>query len=365
MLKTYDKPAFSPLRGAPSLKELEVFTRQLALMTRAGIPILPALAMLRRQTKTQAFRESLARLEESISDGLSIAQSMVNQTRCFPKFYTSLIAAGEQSGILDQTLDTIALELRSRRILRSRILRAAIYPAFVITTLITIVAFLLICVVPTFEDLFNENGAPLPWLTQKIINLSRLLNSSSTSFITLTILALAPLFQRARYSARITHIAYDISCRIPLWRSLTRAKLACECSSLLASLTRVGIPVLEALKITGETIQNATTKRELELIRSQIIEGNSLSAAFKNSKHFPELFVNLIEAGESSGQLEAMLSKAAALYHEELEQAFELLKQLIEPALILAIGAVVGAVVLAIYLPIFQIGDLSGATNLS
>jgi type IV pilus assembly protein PilC len=352
-------------RKGPSLKELEVFTRQLALMTRAGIPILAALSILKQQVKTSRFKASLNRLEESIIDGGSIALGMSHERTCFPKFYSTLTAAGERAGILDQVLDTIADELKSRRILKARIARAAIYPAVVIATLAAIVTFLLVCVVPTFEDLFNESGVALPWLTQKIISLSRSITSAWLPLIAVPLLALSLLFSQARRSPWLTETRALLTSRIPIWRSLTGAKLACECSSLLASLTRVGIPILEALTITSETIESSPVKNDLKRICSEIIEGSSLSQAFRSSRYFPELLSNLIEAGESSGQLETMLSKAASLYREELEQSFELLKQLIEPALVLAIGAVVGTVVLAIYLPIFQIGDLSGATNLS
>jgi len=355
-----------PSRRSPSLKELEIFTRQLALMTRAGIPILGALAILRSQAKNLAFRGVILRVEEAISEGLSISRGMSSETKCFPRFYITLISAGERAGILDETLDTIADELQSRRILRSRMLRAAIYPAFVTATLTAIVTFLLVFVVPTFEELFNENGVALPWLTKQVINLSRCMTSTSTlsGALALTI-GLSIILWRARGNPRLIRAINNTSSRIPIWASLTRAKIVSECSSLLASLTRVGIPILEALTITSETVQNETAKSDLELIRSEIIEGSSLSMAFKKSRHFTGLFANLIEAGENSGQLEKMLSKAAVLYREELEQTFELLKQLAEPALIIAIGVVVGTTVLAIYLPIFQIGDLSGATNLS
>jgi type IV pilus assembly protein PilC len=245
-------------------------------------------------------------------------------------------------------------------------IRAAIYPAFVTFILTVIVTFLLVFVIPTFEDLFNENRVALPWLTQQVIHLSRWMSRASTLSIAPTlVISLTILLWRARGNPRLIRAINNASSRIPIWASLTRAKIVSECSSLLASLTRVGIPILEALTIISETVQNETAKSDLERIRSEIIEGNSLSTAFKKSRHFTGLFANLIEAGENSGQLETMLNKAALLYREELEQTFELLKQLAEPALILAIGVVVGTTVLAIYLPIFQIGDLSGATNLS
>jgi type II secretory pathway component PulF len=334
-------------------------------MTRAGVPVVTALKLLKRQALSSNQRDVLGALLNSIIDGGSISQGMALQGAYFPQFYVTLVAAGERAGILDQALEAVANELSSQRILRGRLIRAAIYPAFVIVTLCAVVTFLLVCVVPTFADLFAENGVALPWLTQKILRLSQLIASAWMLVPTFILLIILCLAWGSKHPYFVSETFIRISIKAPVLHKLIKAKLACQFASLLGSLTRVGIPIIEALTIVSETTQSPLTTQEISRIRSEIIDGQSISAAFRNSHIFPDLVSNLIEVGESSGQLDNMLGNIASIYREELNQACDLLKQLVEPTLILLIGLVVGTAVLAIYLPIFQIGDLAGTASLS
>jgi type IV pilus assembly protein PilC len=342
------------------LKELSIFTRQLAMMLRAGIPLTSALAILGRQKHSVALNNALSTVEEAVHNGESIAIGMRRCPQCFPPFYTTLVAAGEYAGILDQTLDTAYEQLEAQRTLRSRMVRAAIYPAVVCSTLAVIMLFLLTWVVPTFEELFAESGVPLPWLTRIVLSISALLSHyGPLALVTAVVLTALCVWYRKR-SAGSAGTFQGLVLHIPLWRNLLRAKHASECSALLAALTRVGIPILEGLAITAQTIQSSTVEAAIQHIQCEVSEGHSLSSAFRASHYFPDMFSHLIEVGESSGNLEAMLTKAASFYRAEVEQSIELLKQLVEPALILTIGALVGTTVLALYLPIFQIGELAG-----
>lgn len=341
--------------------ELIIFTRQLALMLRAGITITSALNLLVQQEHSAPLYTALNTLRERILEGESIASGMRFSPNCFPPFYTTLVAAGEHAGILDQTLDTLSEQLEQRRELRSRMIKAAIYPAIVCTTLAAITVFLLTWVVPTFEDLFKESGVPLPWLTRAIISLSTLLSKYWLGLLALLLTLPAAIILRRRAGPRpIASKLEMLAKRIPIWRTLIRAKHTSECSTLLAALIRVGIPVFEGLKITAQTTQSPRVNSALEQVRHEVSEGKALSAAFKESRYFPELFSHLIEVGESSGKLEPMLIKAAEFYHAQVEQTIDTLKQLVEPALMLLIGVIVGTTVLALYLPIFQIGELAG-----
>jgi type IV pilus assembly protein PilC len=340
--------------------ELIIFTRQLALMLRAGIPITSALNLLVQQRHSNPLHNAINTLIERIHEGESIASGMSQSPNCFPPFYTTLIAAGEHAGILDQTLDTLSDQLEEQRALRSRMIRAAIYPAIVCITLAAITLFLLTWVVPTFEDLFKESGVPLPWLTRVIIGISALLARYWMILATL-ILAMIALVSLRRLQNRPTLSRFErLTKRMPIWRTLICAKHTSECSTLLAALIRVGIPIFEGLKITAQTTHSPSVAAALEHVRYEVSEGKPLSTAFRGSGYFPELFSHLIEVGESSGKLEALLIKAAHFYHAQVEQTIDALKQLVEPALMLIIGLIVGITVLALYLPIFQIGELAG-----
>jgi type II secretory pathway component PulF len=306
------------------------------------------------------LRHALNTVLETVHEGGSIATGMRRTPQCFPPFYSTLVAAGEHAGILDQTLDTASDQLESQRALRSRMIRAAVYPAVVCTTLAAIMLFLFTWVVPTFEELFAESGVPLPWLTKAVLSVSATISDYWLLGLVIAVTAVAVSIwhtKRAKgNSGRIERLLF----RIPVWNTLLRAKHTSECAALLAALTRVGIPLLEGLAITAHTVQSSLAHTALLRVSSEISEGRSLSTAFKESQYFPEMLCQLLEVGESSGNLEPMLHKAAAFYRAEVEQTVDTLKQLVEPALILMIGALVGTTVLALYLPIFQIGELAG-----
>jgi len=344
----------------PSLSELTLVTRQLALMIRAGIPIASALELLAAQKHSLPLQSGLRSALETIVDGGSIATGLRRAPLCFPPFYTTLVAAGEHAGILDQTLDTIAEQLEAQRALRSRMIRAAIYPAVVCATLAAVVLFLLTWVIPTFEDLFAESGVDLPLLTRVVLQASHYASHYWLVGIIVVVGGLGLLLWHASRKPETKQTLELLTSQIPVWRSLLRAKYVSECSTLLAALTRVGIPIIEGLSIVTQTIQSSVMRSDLLRVRSEINEGRSLSAALHESPYFPTLFSHLIEVGERSGQLEPMLTKAAAFYRAEVEQAIDAIKQLIEPALIILIGVIVGTTVLAVYLPIFQMGELAG-----
>jgi type II secretory pathway component PulF len=341
------------------LLDLLLFTRQCALMVRAGIPIPTTLTTLAGHARSPALRVALGSLRDAVFEGDSLAAGMRRSPRCFPAFYTTLVAAGEYAGLLDHTLDTISDQLESQRALRSRIVKAAIYPAVVCLTLGAVVLFLLTWVVPIFEELFAESGVDLPLLTQGLIGLSHwVVHYWLISLVLIvTVIALSIWGSRRHYAHRgvFEHVAEYL----PGWRSLVRAKHSSECSTLLAACTRVGIPIMEALAISVDTIQSARARAALNQVRLEVGDGRALSAAFRDSRYFPELLSHLIEVGETSGHLESMLTKASTYYRHEFEQAIEALKQLLEPALMILIGLVVGITVVALYLPIFQLGEVA------
>lgn len=336
-----------------------MFTRQCALMLRAGIAIPSALSTLCRHARSPILQEALNSLRDAVYEGDSLAAGMRRSPNCFPAFYTALVAAGEYTGLLDHTLDTIGDQLESRQALRSRMARAAIYPTIVFLTLAVVVLCLLTFVVPIFEDLFAESGVSLPLLTRGLITISHCV--VHYWFIGLLLLAAGVSFiVRSLHRQQVLRQTLErLAHRIPGWKTLLQAKHSSECSALLAAFTRVGIPIMEALTISSDTIESHQARSALEKIRLEVGDGQALSTAFRQSRYFPDLLSQLIEVGEASGHLESMLTKASTYYRLEFEQAIEALKQLLEPALMILIGLVVGITVLALYLPIFQIGEVA------
>jgi len=340
--------------------DLLLFTRQCALMVRAGIPLPAVLTTLCGHARSPTLQEALKTLRDAIYEGDSLAAGMRRSPQCFPTFYTTLVAAGEYAGLLDHTLDTISDQLESQRALRSRMVRAAIYPIIVCLTLGVVVLSLLTWVVPIFEELFAESGVALPLLTQGLIGLSHWVVHYWLFGLLLLAASFACSMWRSRCSRVPRRTLERLAHRIPGWSALLRAKHTSECSALLAAFTRVGIPIMEALAISIDTIQSPQVRVALERVRLDVGDGQALSTAFRESHYFPELLSQLVEVGEASGHMESMLTKASTYYRSEFEQAIEALKQLLEPALMIVIGLVVGITVLALYLPIFQIGEVAG-----
>jgi type IV pilus assembly protein PilC len=344
----------------PSQKQLSLWMRQLATMLNAGVPITIALSTLQEQTSHRTLKTATDQMLLTVLEGGSLAQGFARSPTIFSPLLVSLIAAGERAGILDHSLEAIHRNLEERRAMRSRVIRAATYPLIVLGTLALVVIFLLTWVIPTFEDLFHESGIALPWLTQAVIGTSR---STVTHWPLLLLipggfLAISTLTYRR--SPAVRTLAAGALLSAPVIKELTRKRYAYECTSLLASLLRAGIPIIEALEILTQTAQNPYVSCDLRRTRTELHEGLSLSASFERSRILPSMVAQMVSIGEASGHLEEMLAKTSSLFRQEVDETIESIKQLAEPALILLIGIIVGTLVLAIYLPVFQLGDVSG-----
>jgi type IV pilus assembly protein PilC len=342
-----------------SCKELCLFTRQLSSVLKAGIPLLAALETLRNQSRSHPLQLAIDRVHATLVDGGTLAKGFAATPTIFGRLYVSLISAGERAGILDQTLSTLARSLERAHSLRSRMLRAAIYPLLVLVTMCAVTIFLLCWVIPTFEDLFQENGARLPWLTHVVLKLSRDVNSYWSYILAgvgFVLLGISWAFSRISAAAETLE---RFILRLPVVATLVRAKVASEISLLLSSLLSAGIPILEALEICAETIQHTGLSRELHDARTVIIDGGSLTESLKRSTVLPAMVGQMVAIGESSGQLVEILEKVGTMFEEELDATMKTLHDLAEPVLVIVIGIVVGTLVLAMYLPLFQIGDLA------
>jgi type IV pilus assembly protein PilC len=290
---------------------------------------------------------------EKLSDGLRVHHSLFNP------LYLSLVAAGERAGVLDESLATLVASLEASRELKKQTIGAAIYPTLVVATLVAVVSFLLTWVVPTFEELFTETGAKLPWLTEWVLLLSRLLLAYGV-YGAIAVFVLATFcWHHLRQSALIKLRLHSIAFTIPILRTIIQVRSAAQTARTLSALLRAGIPPIEALTITADVVTSPLTNAQLQIIREQVANGISLTASFSECQAFPQMLVQMIAIGEESGRMELMLDKAASFFEEELRTALRALMQAAEPTLILLVGVVVGTLVVAMYLPIFQLGSLA------
>lgn len=345
-------------RRAVRNTELLTLTRHLSAMLGAGIPIITALTICAERCADKNLSEALIDTRELVRNGATISDSLERHPNVFNPIYRAMVKAGESAGILEESLHRMGTDLAAQIALRRHLMSAALYPAVVLVTLIIITLLLLIWVVPTFEELFADSGARLPWLTQMVVSLSHLVSSYGPFVALLGGVSTACVARHYERSTRLKEHVSDLAVRLPLLRQLLTLRLSARLSSTLGALIQSGIPIIDALATTCSVVGSTRVAKELERARNEIANGSYLSEALRDSSAICPDVIHYVTVGEHAGRLEVMLLRCAEQLEQDLRDLVTRLQQMIEPALLLSIGVIVGTLVLAMYLPIFQIGEL-------
>ena len=354
---TVRKPVLHTWGRAISAAELSLLTRQMATLLDSGLTMEQALAALIEEAEAPRTREVLARVKAEVMAGASLAAALGSQARSFPEFYCALVHGGEESGALPTVLQHLADYLDARQALRQKTSLALLYPVLVGVVALAIVTGLLVYVVPQVVQVFQQSRQALPLLTRALIGLSDFLRAAWPYLLAVFIaigtgarLALRRPGPRRRWHAFLL--------RLPVLGPLIRGVDTSRFASTLAILVGGGVPLLGALasgaRVMGNTVMREAVERAIERVR----EGASLARALGETRAFPPLLVHLVASGEASGKLEQMLGRAARLETQALERRLAVFLTLLEPAMILVMGAVVLLIVLAILLPIIEINQL-------
>ncbi len=339
------------------MKDLVVFTRQFATMIDAGLPLVQGLDVLGRQNENPAMRVVLLDVKEQVQMGGTLADGLKRHDKVFDDLFTNMVEAGEAGGVLDVILERMAEYLEKSDKLRRQIKTAMIYPAVVCGAAVIVTSILLIFVIPTFADLFNGFGAALPAPTRFVIALSDFL-CAYWYLIFGTMFGGMWLFRRFLGTDRGKETMHPIALRLPVFGDLIRKVAVARFSRTLSTMISSGVPILDALSICARTSGNRVVEQEINRVRYSITEGKTISEPLANSVIFPGMVVSMIGVGEATGALDAMLGKIADFYEDEVENAVQGMKQLIEPIMILILGGLVGGLVVAMYLPIFKLGSV-------
>jgi general secretion pathway protein F len=336
---------------------LALVTRQLATLVRV-VTIEEALRTVALQTESAAAREVMLKTHETVLSGFRLSDAMGRQGPGFPPLYRAMIAAGESSGALPQILERLADNLEREQQTRSKLLTTLIYPAVLAATALVVIAALMAFVVPKVVEQFDSMGQSLPPLTQAIIFLSDL--TRHWGWLLLLGAACAGLIAARALRHEPTRLAFDGAVlRLPfvgrMIRNLNAARLARTLATMLAS----GLPIMEGLRLTAPTVGNRVLRRATVEMASAIQEGGSLSAAMRRAGVFPPVLLHMTASGESGGRLEIMLSSAAEYLEREFNTVTSVALSLLEPIIIVVMGAVVATIVLSILLPILQINTLA------
>ena len=343
------------LEAKPGVKEKALFANKLAALVDAGVPIVRGLTLMAQQQKMPLFKRALQAITEEVSQGEGIGTSMRRWPKVFDKLMIAMIEAGEAGGVLDETLKRLATLLEGNAKLQNQIKGAMGYPIAVLSLAVIIFLAMTIFLIPTFEGIFDSLGADLPAFTQAMVDLSELLRSPFSFFLVLAIIGGVVLFSRF-YATPVGKRRVDgIILKLPLFGDLLRKTATAQFCRTFSSLTRAGVPILMSLEIVHEIAGNAIISDAILNSRLDIQEGIPLSLALQRKAVFPELAMSMLSIGEETGQMDAMLSKVADFYEDEVEAAVKIMTAMLEPAMIVICGGIVASILVAMYLPMFSV----------
>jgi general secretion pathway protein F len=345
-------------RRGISATDLALFTRQLATLVRAAIPLDEALSAVGQQTEKARIQSMIFAIRARVLEGHTLATGLGDFPRVFPELYRATVAAGEQSGHLDTVLDRLADYAESRQQINAKITQATVYPAILTVVALLVVTGLLVFVVPKIVAVFDTSGQDLPLLTQIVIGISEFLQAwwwALAAALAAGIVALNKFLQIPFNQMRYHRLLLKLPIIGRLVRGVNSARFARTFSILIAS----GVPAVEALKFSAPVISNMPMRAAVDDAASRVREGSSIYSALQRSKLFPPMTLHLIASGERSGNLQDMLEKAAQQQERELETIISTFMGLFEPLLIVLMGGIVLIIVLSILLPIINMTDLA------
>ena len=343
-----------PGRSKVKLKDLAVFSRQFATMINSGLSLLRALTILGEQTGNRRLGEVVTLVRAEVEKGTSLSAAMAKHPKIFNRLYVSMVRAGEIGGFLDQVLVDVAGTFEKEVALRGKIRSAMTYPVVVFVMVLLIVSAMLIFIVPTFKNLYTSLGGELPLPTRMLINAS----DGIRRFFPLIVLAMVGLsfaYKRWRATPAGRYRLDQLKLKVKVFGPLFHKSALSRFARTLATLIRSGVPILQALEIVAETVNNGVISRAIRDVQDSVREGESLATPLSKHPTFPAMVVQMMAVGEETGALDTMLNKVADFYDQEVEAAVAALTSLIEPILIAVMGAAVGGMVVALYLPLFRI----------
>jgi len=339
-----------------STRDLAIFTRQFATMINAGLPLVQCLDILSKQTEKEDFRAVIAQTMRDVEAGTTLAEALAKKenNKVFDELFVNMVEAGEAGGILDDILQRLATFIEKAEALKRKIQGAMVYPAVVMTVACLATAFMLIFIIPTFARMFTAFGGDLPLPTKIVMGLSSFLRSYW--WVMLGGIVGAIVMIRRYYTTEQGHMQIDrLLLKVPVLGDVIRKGAVARFTRTLGTLISSGVPILTGLEITARTAGNRVVQEAIMAARASIREGETISAPLKQSNVFPPMVVQMISVGEETGALDDMLTRIADFYDSEVDTAVDALTSLIEPVMIVFMGAVVGGMVIAMYLPMFKL----------
>jgi type IV pilus assembly protein PilC len=335
-------------------KSLQIFSRQFATMIEAGLNVVSALVILEEQTDDKYLASVIKELRADVEGGLLLSQALGRHPKVFSRLYVSMVEAGEAAGILDQVLDRVAFQIEKDTQIKRRVKGAMIYPVMVLVFATLVLIGMLMFLVPIFVKIFEQLGGELPTLTQWVVGASNLMRERWFIIIPGIFVAISG-FRRWKKTNSGRKIWDRVKLRIPMRIGQVVLKVTmARFSRTLSTLVAAGVDIIKALEITGQTAGNWVVEDALATVREKVHEGVPIAQPLIDNDVFPPMVAQMVKIGEETGELEKMLSKIADFYEDEVDSSIQSLTSIIEPLMMIAVGAMVGVIIIAMYLPMFK-----------
>jgi len=344
--------------GKVSNEDIAVFSRQLATMMSAGIPMVQAFEIIGNGHEKPAMQKLVLDIKSNIEGGSTLHESLAKHPLYFDDLFVNLVEAGEQAGALETLLDKIATYKEKTEALKKKIKKALFYPMAVLVVAVIVSIILLIFVIPQFESLFKGFGADLPAFTQMVVNLSRFVQSQGWWMLILTGASFYAFFYFKKRSRKMQLILDRVMLKFPIIGPILQKSAIARFARTLSTMFAAGVPLVEAMSSVAGATGNIVYEEAVLRMKDEVATGQRLQRAMDNVGLFPNMVVQMIAVGEESGSLDTMSAKVAEFYETEVDNAVDSMSSLLEPMIMAVLGVLVGGMVIAMYLPIFKLGSV-------
>lgn len=357
-VKKKSKPLLGSSGGKITTKDITVFARQLATMMSSGVPLVQSFEIVGRGHENKAMQELILSIKSDVEAGGSLNEALAKHPKQFNELFVNLVVAGEQAGILEDILHKLATYMEKTEALKSKIKGAMFYPIAVIVVAFVITCILMIFVIPQFQELFSGFGADLPAVTQIVINISKWFQANWYILIGGIGLVVFGIIQAMKRSVKFAHFVDRLLLKIPIIGDILDKSAIARFARTLSTMFAAGTPLVEAMTSVAGACGNIVYYEAVMKMRDEVATGTQMQSAMRDAGVFPNMVIQMVAIGEESGAMDAMLSKIADWYEQEVDDLVDSLTSLLEPIIMAVLGVLIGGLVVAMYLPIFKMGQV-------
>lgn len=341
-------------------EDITVFTRQLATMMKAGLPLMQAFEIVARGHSNPSMTEMLMQVRSDVEQGSALGKSFSKYPKYFDRFYCNLVSAGESGGVLESLLDKLAVYKEKTQAIKKKVKTALTYPIAIIVVAIALIFIMMMFVLPAFKEVYANMGAELPSLTQLVMSLSDLFVDYGWIMIILLIVLAFGLYKLHEKSPTFQKRIDALILKLPIFGTIVRKATIARWARTTSTLFAAGVPLVEVLDSVAGASGNILYEEATQDIRAKVTQGLSLTSSMQSTDMFPNMVIQMAAIGEESGSLDDMLNKAAEFYEDEVDNSVSRLSALMEPIIMVVLGSLIGILLIAMYLPLFNLGNVVG-----